>query len=152
MPELHDLALPEIEQAFEVYYELGVNRTTVQTAEQLGIPVEQVDEWHELYNWDTHIQERVEFLGRAFAEQFHTETLQLRSRLLVMIQNTLSNFNDTNMGVPLDITGVADFQRLAKAYETLVRANALAAAMGKDKDSGKTAKSWADLLGSIDDA
>lgn len=152
MPEPHDVALPEIEQAFEVYYELGVNRTTIQTAEHLGVPVEQVDEWHELYNWDTHIQERVEFLSRAFAEQFHTETLQLRSKLLGMIQNTLNNFDDVNMGIPFDIIGVSDFQKLAKAYETLVRANALAAAMGKDKDSGKTAKSWADLLGSIDEA
>lgn len=136
--------------AFETYYDLGVNRSIDEVARMLGLDIDQVEEWSEIYNWDRHVQERIQHLQTAFAEHFHTQTMTIRSRLLQMVTRTLDRFEENQMGVPLDITSVADFARLAKAYETMVRANVFAVKMSEGQSSGEDSVTFADLLKSVE--
>lgn len=135
--------------AFEVYYALGINRTAEDVAARTGDPLQTVVEWLEIYSWDQHCQERIEELQAAFSEQFHTQTMGIRSQLIGMVEAALNNVDAVNYGVPFDITSVKDFRVLASAYETMVRANALAIQFGDGAKGAGREQTWADLLKSV---
>lgn len=148
MPEQHNLE--QVTKAFEHYFVQGVSRSLEVTARELGHPVELLDEWNEVYNWEQHVGERVQYLQRMFSEHFHTQTMEIRSTLLTMITSTLQQFIAVNGSVPFDITSVSDFAKLSKAYETMVRANAMAIKFGDGDDQPGQKKTWAELLQSLD--
>ncbi len=148
MPDQLDLT--KVHTAFEHYFSQGVNRTLQATSRELGVKLETLDEWHEVYNWDQHVGERIEYLQRTFSEHFHTQTMEIRSTLLDMITATLNQFMAVNGEVPFDINSVSDFAKLSKAYETMVRANAMAIKFGTEDEKPGQKKTWAELLQSLE--
>lgn len=142
--------MQDVTQAFEHYFSQGVNRSLAATAQELRHPLATLEEWNEVYNWDQHIAERIEHLQRAFSEHFHTQTMQVRSTLLDMITATLNQFMAVNGSVPFDITSVSDFAKLSKAYETMVRANAMAIKFGDGAEATGQNVTWADMLKTLE--
>ncbi len=134
--------------AFEIYFGLGINRTVDEVAELTEIPLATIVEWHEVHSWDHHVQERIIDLNQAFAEQFHTQTQNVRSKMLTMINATLEQFEKDAQGIPFPITSHADLEMVARVYERLNRANAIALQSAKELSTGEGGQqmTWADLL------
>ena len=134
--------------SFEIYFGLGINRTVEEVGELTGIPVAQIVEWHEVHSWDHHVQERIVDLNQAFAEQFHTQTQNVRSKMLLMINASLEQFEKDAGGIPFPITSHADLEMVARVYERLNRANAIALESAKELSTGEEGRqmTWADLL------
>lgn len=134
--------------SFEIYFGLGINRTVEEVAELTGIPLARIVEWHEVHSWDHHVQERIVDLNQAFAEQFHTQTQNVRSKMLLMINASLEQFEKDAQGIPFPITSHADLEMVARVYERLNRANAIALESAKELSTGEEGRqmTWADLL------
>lgn len=141
-----DLLIAEIADAFERYFELGVNRGTDEVAETLGLDPEVVSGWAEVHNWDQHVQERLARLQSAFTEEFGVRTMEISSELMGMVSDTLENFQQGAQGVPFDITSVEDFSKLSLAYERMCRAHALLKQSSEGEGLDGQGKTWADLL------
>lgn len=137
--------------AFEIYFALGINRSIEQVAEHTEIPLDVIHEWHEVHSWDHHVQQRIVDLNQAFAEQFHTQTQNVRSKMLLMINASLEQFEEDAGGIPFPITSHADLEMVARVYERLNRANAIALESAKqiDPGGGDSPMSWADLLRTV---
>lgn len=135
-------------ESFEIYFGLGINRTVEEVAELTEIPLATVADWHEVHSWDHHVQERIVDLNQAFAEQFHTQTQNVRSKMLLMINASLEQFEQDCSGVPFPITSHADLEMVARVYERLNRANAIALESAKELSTGEGGQqmTWADLL------
>ncbi len=147
--ETDDNGLPlGLLDAFEIYFGLGINRTVEEVAELTGIALATIVEWHEVHSWDHHVQERIIDLNQAFAEQFHTQTQNVRSKMLAMINATLEQYENDAGGIPFPITSHADLEMVARVYERLNRANAIALESAKELSTGEGGQqmTWADLL------
>ena len=125
-------------------HDLNIKEVT----EITGIPAATIHEWHEVHSWDHHVQERIVDLNQAFAEQFHTQTQNVRSKMLLMINASLEQFEKDAQGVPFPITSHADLEMVARVYERLNRANAIALESAKELSTGEDGRqmTWADLL------
>lgn len=144
--------MPEgLTEAFEVYFALGVNRSLEETERTTGLALETLQEWAEVYQWDQHVQARLVELNQSFAEHFHTQTQNVRTEMLQIITQTLDQFREDSAGVPFPITSLDDLEKLARAYERLNRANAIAleAARQIDPSGGDQPQTWADLLRTV---
>lgn len=134
----------EIIKAFELYFNLGASRSLVDVEEELGIPFETLKEWRDVYAWDEKIRERTEDLDRAFEAYYKDKTKDIRNRLIEQMEGLLDGMN-CSLGLPFAIQDVTDLRALAQAYESLVRANAMAMTRATDPHN-EAPTTWADLL------
>lgn len=137
-----------LDDAFATYFALGINRSVEEVAERTGIPLETIQDWHEVHSWDHHVQQQIIDINQAFAEQFHTQTQNVRSKMLLLINASLEQFEKDLGGIPFPITSHKDLEMVARTYERLNRANAVAVQsakeLGGEGDDG--AMTWAELL------
>ena len=143
--ELEDLAT-----SYEIYYELGVDRSLADVSTKTGISFEQLKEWSELHAWDEKIAARTKDLDRAFEAYYKGKSRDIRNRLITQIEGLIGTLEAGTLGMPFDIKTIADFRALTQAYESLARANALAINAADSMKDDDTPTSWSDLLGHSD--
>ena len=137
-------------EAFEYYYALGPDRTLEAVAEYKQLSLELVKDWAGIQAWSEKIVERNEQLETAFEEDYKSKSREIRTELVAMCDKALKQINKSSLGLPFTVSSIGDFQKLTKAYETLVRANAIALAKPGDLAGGKGRKTtWFDLLESV---
>lgn len=134
-----------IESAFDLYYDLGTDRTINAVARQLRIPFETVKQWHEAYAWDEKIHEINKDVELALEEHYRSKTKDIRNRLVTHMEMLLDQMDSSSFGLPFAVTNVGDLRSLSQAYESLVRANTLALTRPSEL-ANKTPTTWADLL------
>lgn len=137
-------------EAFEVFYTLGTERTLEQVAECTGIPIDTITEMSELFQWTEKVNQRNKLLHQAFTEEYQTKSMGIRNRIMSLVSRSLRNMEQSTMEIPFEVTNVNDFAKLARAYETMVRANVLAlkvpGAGGKDDNQSEDELTWADIV------
>lgn len=136
-----------IEKCFEFYYRLGPNRSLLGVEKASGVTLALLQEWHDGYGWEEKITQRNRELDRVIEENYKLKSRDIRNRLIAQMNSLLDAVEGCSLGLPFNVTSVADLKQLAQAYETLVRANILANTKAQDLlGSGSSPKTWADLL------
>ena len=136
-----------VSEAFEYYYSMGPERSLEAVAEYKQLSLELVKEWAGVQAWSEKVVERNDQLETAFEEDYRNKSREIRTELVDMCDKALKQINESSLGLPFTISSITDFQKLTKAYETLVRANAIALAKPGDLAGGKGRKTtWFDLL------
>jgi hypothetical protein len=136
-----------VSEAFEYYYALGPNRTLEAVAEYKQLSLELLKQWAGVQAWTEKVAERNDQLEQTFEEEYRHKSREIRTELVEMCDKALKQVNKSSLGLPFTVSSIADFQKLTKAYETLVRANAIALAKPGDLAGGKGKKTtWFDLL------
>lgn len=134
-------------KVFELYYEAGASRSLLDLSSQLNIPFEMLREWSEAYAWEEKINERNKEMDRMFEEAYKSKSREIRNRLITQMESMLTEMDSCSLGLPFNVSSVADLRQLAQAYESLVRANNQAITGAKDALHGGAApKTWSDLL------
>jgi hypothetical protein len=140
-----------VQKCFEYYYRLGVNRSLLEVEKTSKVPLDTLQEWHDGYGWEEKITHRNKELDRVIEENYKLKSRDIRNRLIAQMNGLLDAVEGCSLGLPFNVTSVADLKQLAQAYETLVRANILANTKAQDLlGSGSSPKTWADLL-NVDD-
>ncbi len=132
-------------QLFEQYYKLGPARNILTLAEQTGIEFEDLYSLCEGMAWDEKIKIRVAESERAAFAKYQQQTGEIRNTLVNRISSLLLDMNGP-MGLPFTIRNAQDLSMVAKAYETLVKADVEARNNAIDATGGTTPKTWTDLL------
>ena len=143
--ELEDLA-----ESYELYYDLGIDRSLADVATRMNLSFETVKEWCELHAWDEKISARTKDLDRAFEAFYRGKSRDIRNRLITQMEGLITTLESGTLGLPFNIATIGDFRALTQAYESLARANALAISAVDSMKDDDTPTSWSDLLASED--
>lgn len=142
--------LEDIANAYELYYELGVDRSLSDVSTQLDFPFDKVKEWSEFHAWDEKINARTKDLDRAFEAYYRGKSRDIRNRLITQMEKLIGTLEAGTLGLPFNIATIGDFRALTQSYESLARANALAISAVDSMKDDDTPTSWSDLLASED--
>lgn len=145
--ELSKEKIAEIENAFELYLQLGSGRTVKKVADSLGESFDTVLEWKGLHAWDEHVKERESDVHSAVERLYADRSRNIRTRLTSQIDHLLDDMEGNSLGLPFVIKDVNDVRQLAQAYKLLVEANQIALETAAVASEDEAPMSWADLIG-----
>lgn len=137
-------------EAFEVYYELGGTRSLRKLHKVTKIDFDVLTDWSEAYGWEEMITNRELDVQRTYDRLYKQKTIDIRNKLTRQIERLLASMETSSLGLPFDVRSPNDLRAVAQAYEALVRANIAATTKGVDTTSGKSPKTWSDLLNQAD--
>jgi len=138
-------------ECFELYFQMGIDRTLESLQKKTGVPYEVLSEWNEAFGWQELIRKRNEDQERIFEERYLSRSRDIRNRIIHQMENLLGDMENNSLGLPFVIKDVNDFRSLSQAYESLARANSLAIKKSQDVLSSDSAPTtWADLLHSVE--